>query len=67
MTDVTVKVNGKNYPATSDDKSNFTAELNDIQKSGVYKFEVWEKAEMRSTDNEFKIEKESAKTNDLWG
>ncbi len=67
MTDVTIKVNGKSYPASSNDNSNFTVELSDIQKSGVYKFEVWEKAEMRSTDNEFKIEKESAKTNDLWG
>lgn len=66
MTDVTVKVNGKSYLAFSDDKSNFTVELSDIQKSGVYKFEVWENAEIRSTDNEFKIEKESAKTNDLW-
>lgn len=67
MTNVTIKVNGKSYPASSDDKSNFTVELSDIQRSGVYKFEVWENAEMRSTDNEFKIEKESAKTNDLWG
>ena len=66
MTDVTVKVNGKSYPAFSDDKSNFTVELSDIQKSGVYKFEVWENSEIRSTDNEFKIEKESAKTNNLW-
>ncbi len=67
MTNVTVKVNGKSYPASSDDKSNFTVELSDIQKSGIYKFEVWENSEIRSTDNEFKIEKESAKTNDLWG
>ena len=67
MTNVTIKVNGKSYPASSDDKSNFTVELSDIQRRGPYTFEVWENAEMRSTDNEFKIEKESAKTNDLWG
>ena len=67
MNDVIIKVNGKSYHATSEDKMNFTVELSDIQKSGVYKFEVWENSEIRSTDNEFKIEKESAKTNDLWG
>lgn len=67
MVDVTIKVNGKSYPAYSNDGANFTVELSDIQKSGVYKFEVWENSETRSIDNEFKIEKESAKTNDLWG
>ena len=67
MVDVTIKVNGKSYPAFSDDKTNFIVELSDIQKSGLYKFEVWENSEIRSIDNEFRIEKESAKTNDLWG
>jgi len=67
MNDVIIKINGKSYSASSDDNSTFTVELYDIQKSGIYKFEVWENDEMRSTDNEFRIEKESAKTNDLWG
>lgn len=66
MTNVSVKINGKEYPAITEDKSNFIVKLDDIQKSGVYKFEVWENSEIKSTDNEFKIEKESAKTNDLW-
>lgn len=66
INNVTVKVNGKSYKANSNDKSNFTVELNDIQKSGVYKFEVWENDKMISSNNEFKIEKESASINDLW-
>ncbi len=66
MNNVSVRINGKTYAAVSNDKSNFTVELPDIQKSGEYKFEVWEGSEMRSFDNMFEVEKESAKTNDLW-
>lgn len=67
MNNVFVRINGRSYAAVSNDGSNFVAELPDIQKSGEYRFEVWEGSEMRSSDNKFKVEKESAKTNDLWG
>lgn len=67
MTNVMVKVNGKSYLAFTEDQLNFTVELSDIKKSGIYKFEVWENTEIKSAGNEFKIEKESARTNDLWG
>lgn len=67
LNDVTIRVNGKEYSAKSSDRNNFIVELEDIKKSGSYYFEVWSGNELISSDNEFKIEKESAVTVDLWG
>ena len=53
--------------ATTVDGYNFEAELSGIKKSGEYEFEVWANGRFISANNSFKIEKESAKTNDLWG
>ena len=66
MDNVTVHINGASYIAISSDGTNFTAELKDIKKSGDYQFEVWSNDKLVSQDNTFSVEKESAKTNDLW-
>ncbi len=66
LDNVTVHINGASYIAISSDGTNFTAELKDIKKSGDYQFEVWSNDKLVSQDNTFSVEKESAKTNDLW-
>lgn len=64
---VSIKVNGKTYNAETTDGLTFIVEMPDITKSGQYNFEVWQGDTLLSTDNKFIVEKESAKTNDLWG
>lgn len=66
LDNVTVHINGESYTTYSSDGQNFSAELPDIRRSGEYKFEVWSNDKLISYDNTFKIEKESAKTNNLW-
>ncbi len=61
-----IKINGKTYDTQTEDGINFVAELDDIRKAGEYQFEVWEGDELVSSDNTFVVEKESAKTNNLW-
>lgn len=67
LSGVSVHINGVTYTATTVDGYNFEAELSGIKKSGEYEFEVWANGRFISANNSFKIEKESAKTNDLWG
>lgn len=67
LSDCSIKINGKSYATQSSDGFNYIVQLDDIKKSGEYKFEVWDKDELVSSDNSFIVEKESAKTNDLWG
>lgn len=62
-----VKIAGKIYSCKTDDYQNFEVELPDIQKSGKYDFEVWNGDEIVSSGNEFNVEKEAAKSVDLWG
>jgi hypothetical protein len=66
LSNVTVHVNGASYSAESTDGFNFLSELIDLKRSGNYSFEVWANNKLVSTNNNFKIEKESAKTNNLW-
>lgn len=66
ISNVSVRINGVIYSAYSIDGFNFTAELTDLKKSGNYNFEVWSNNKLVSSSNSFKIEKESAKTNNLW-
>lgn len=67
LSNVTVHINGTSYSASTVDGNNFEAELSDIKKSAEYEFEVWANGKFVSANNTFKVEKESAKTNDLWG
>lgn len=67
LSNCSIKVNGKTYNVNTSDGFNCTVQLDDIKKSGEYKFEVWDNDELISSDNSFVVEKESAKTNDLWG
>lgn len=62
-----VKISGKNYVAKADGENKYSVELDDIKKAGTYQFEVWDDDNHISSNNSFIIEKESAKTNDLWG
>ena len=66
ISNVSVRINGVLYSAYSTDGFNFTAELTALKKSGSYNFEVWSNNKLVSSNNSFKIEKESAKTNNLW-
>lgn len=66
LSNVTVHINGAIYSAISSDGFNYSAELKDIKKSGEYEFEVWSDDKLISSRNVFKVEKESAKTNNLW-
>lgn len=66
LANVSVQINGSSYVAKSSDGFNFVAELPDIKKSGSYEFDVWSNNKLISSNNEFTIEKESAKTNNLW-
>lgn len=67
LENVSIRINNKKYNAHSSDGFNFNVEINDIKKSGEYIFEVWSGDDLVSIDNRFKIESESAATNDLWG
>lgn len=67
LSGVSIHVDGITYPATTIDGYNFEAELSNVKKSGEYEFEVWSNGKFISANNMFKIEKESAKTIDLWG
>jgi len=67
LSNVSVQINGKSYSAMTEDGCNFMVELSDIKKSDEYEFEVWANGKFISANNVFKVEKESAKTNDLWG
>ncbi len=67
LKEVFVHINGKMYKTQTNDGFNFEVELDDIKKTGEYKFDVWSKNELVSSDNIFNIEKESATSVDLWG
>lgn len=61
-----VVIDGRNYTTKTSDQMNFECELPDIKKAGTYRFEVWDGGNLVSSDNEFKIIKESGTTNNLW-
>ena len=61
-----VVIDGRNYATKTSDQMNFECELPDIKKAGTYRFEVWDERNLVSSDNEFKIIKESGTTNNLW-
>lgn len=67
LKNVIIRINGREYNSNTSDGNNFSVELEDIKKSGEYCFEVWADNELISSDNSFKIEKESAVAVDLWG
>lgn len=66
LSNCSIRVNGKAYNAETTDGFNCAVQLDDLKKRGEYKFEVWDNDELISATNSFVIEKESAKTNDIW-